>query len=353
MMQLSTAASRSVALRRRPHTGRDPGFALVIVLWVLAGLTVVAVAVASSARVSNQSIRTLRDRVQAEAAFVSTAARVKVIASTGVAERLSISGPLGRLLTDGRYSRAGPGESVALQDVRGLLDLNRNQPKRLEALLRLCGATEEQIEPLVDSLADYVDADGEKRLNGAEAFQYRESSQVEPRNARLLTREELWRIKGWPELRPAWQKAGCDRYVTTHGDGRFNANTAPLPLLLASGMTPDAAAAQLEARKEGFDLLATQVAAGIPGDAFGGGGGYVGSVLRVTHRLEASDTMMVYDLELTSTRAAGPWRVHEIRYRPRPSSPVEALAELPLPGAEPHRSEPALPNALFRPSSAN
>ena len=51
------------------------GFALVLVLWVLAGLTVVAVAVASSLRTSAESVKLLRDRVRAEAAIVAAKAQ--------------------------------------------------------------------------------------------------------------------------------------------------------------------------------------------------------------------------------------------------------------------------------------
>ncbi len=343
----------SFAKSPRPGTLQG-GFALVIVLWVLAGLTVIAVVVASSARVSNESVKLLRDRVRAEAEFISTSSRIKVIAATGIPGRMSIVGAKGSLLTDGRGTSVNAGESVALQDTRGLINFNRNKREQLGLLLSHCGANDSQTEELLDALSDYVDQDNVKHLNGAEAFDYRVAGLREPRNAPLLSREEVWRVKGWAALRDQWNALGCDEFVTVHNDGRFNSNTASGVMLQTAGMTEDAASALVTSRREGVELVTGQLTSGIQTDSFSGiGGGFVGTILRVTHRLSTVDWILVYDLELTPAREGGPWRTHEIRYRPRPQATVENLADLPASDFELSDSERDTPNALSNSPFAN
>ncbi len=318
---------------------RGRGFALVLVLWVLAGLTVVAVAVASSMRVSSESVKLLRERVAAEAAYLSTAARVQVIAATGASRESYREGLRGRLYVDGRSTEADPGEWVAVQDSRGLVNLDTRDSRRLIALLQRCGASDAQAPVLADTLADYIDGDNLKRLNGAEAFDYRAADLPPPRNAALLSRDELWRVKGWAALREAWQAAGCDAMVSVRSDGRFNRNTAPRRVLEADGMTPDAAAAVVEARRDGLPslLLGTGAADGANFMSLV----FAGPTMRIEHRLASVEWVMAYELELTPTRNGGPWRLHELRYRPRPAELPRTQAVLPAPDYEvPERERP-------------
>lgn len=308
-----------IAVQRR-STHRPPcaaGFALVMVLWVLAGLTVVAVTVAASVQSSNRSVKLLRDRLGAETSFISTAARLQVMASTGTTRRSDIVGPNGPLPVDGRSLAVGPGEWVSVQDVRGLLDLN-DPGKRLAGLLPRCGGSEAAVSSLVESLADYVDKDELKRLNGAEAFDYRMVQMPEPRNAPLMTREELWRVKGWPAIKARWQDDGCDGLVSTHGDGRFNPNTAPLAMLEAEGYTPESAAAFVAARLDGLPTLDIQSRSPDSANPFAFlGGGFVGDTLRVRHSAAQVEWEFEYELKLTPFEEGGPWRMLELRYPTR------------------------------------
>jgi len=295
------------------------GFALVIVLWVLAGLTVVAVAVASSVRTSSEGIKLLRDRVRAEAAFLGTSARVKVIAATAGTSRNAYHSPRGLLFADARALRAGEDEWVQVQDIRGLVQLQRINEARATRLLRGCGAGEIETPKLLDALQDYTDKDTVKRINGAEAFEYAATDLPPPRNAPLLSRDELWRVKGWRELKPLWASADCDALISVRGDGSFNRNTAPLAALLADGMDATAASSLMAAREDGF--VDTKLNTVTPGDSSNpfnfAGGGSVGSILRVRHSAGWVEWTSEYELELTPTRNGGPWRVHEIRSTPR------------------------------------
>lgn len=326
------------------------GFALVMVLWVLAGLTVVAVAVAASVQSSNRSVKLLRDRLAAETSFISTAARLQLMAATGIARRTDIDGPRGRLPADGRTLAVGPGEWVSVQDVRGLLDLN-DPGKRLAGLLPRCGGTESTLSSLVEALADYVDKDDLKRLNGAEAFDYRMVQMPEPRNAPLMTREELWRVKGWPALKARWQGAGCDALVSTNGDGRFNPNTAPLAMLEADGNTPEAATAFVAARSDGLPTLDIQSRAPDSANLFALlGGGFVGDTLRIRHSAAQVEWEFEYELKLTPFVEGGPWRMLELRYPtrrgdlPRSAQPLMASEAQMIP-REPTRNNAPFPLA--------
>jgi hypothetical protein len=103
---------------------RARGYALVIVLWVLAGLTVVAVSVASNVRSQALGISQLRARIEAERAFLSTASRIKVIGHQ--AQRLSaeLHGARGKLHLDGRLTLVpNAPDQLVLQDAAGLIAL--------------------------------------------------------------------------------------------------------------------------------------------------------------------------------------------------------------------------------------
>lgn len=316
--------------RRRGAAGAERGFALVIVLWVLAGLSVVAVTVAASASNSAQSVKLLRDRVAAERAFLSTAAQLAVMASTSLAQRSYLDSDRGRLFVDGRITQVNQHEWVQLQDVRGLLNLNRPNAERLRGLLRHCGASDGQAPALADALADYVDTDSLKRLNGAEAFDYRGTDLTEPRNAALLSREEMWRVMGFAALKERWATRGCDALVTVHGDGSVNRNTSPLPLLLADGVSETAATALIDARKDGLPSLEIQSGGNDPSNPFTFvAGGYPGNVLRIRHQIDSIEWTLEYELELTPQRNGGPWRLHELRNPPNLALPVSAGASLP------------------------
>lgn len=306
------------------------GFALVMVLWVLAGLTVVAVAVATSVRVSSEGLKSLRDRVAAEAQFLSTAARIQVLAATSATRRIQYEGVRGALYADGRPLAVGPGEWVRVHDIRGLVDLNGRNTTRLEKLLPRCGAAESQVAGLMDALADYIDKDSLKRLNGAEAFEYRMAGLPEPRNLPLLSREELWRVKGWEPLKDAWIQAGCNELVTVNGENRFNTNTAPPAVLEANGLTPDAAAALVDARQAGLPTLALETGAGGSTDPFmSPGGSFVGQTLRIAHGAAPVKWQREYELRLTPLSEGGPWRILEIRHPVRDEAPPTPQAALP------------------------
>jgi general secretion pathway protein K len=304
------------------------GYALVIVLWVLAGLTVVAVAVAGSVYSNAQSVKLLRDRVVAERAFLDASSRIKVIGYRAVGVNNRLFGPRGELYVDGRETVAGEGgDTVVMQDINGLVAL-RADSVRLAGLLPRCGIPTDSQAALLDSLADYVDADGLKRLNGAEAFEYSKVGRPEPRNAPLLSRDELLRVLGWDAFGKAWQEARCDEWVSARGLGRMNRFTAPLAVLQADGLTAEQALALREAREAGVALGPGPNAeiGSARSPMLDESTGIVAPVVRISHRLPSVQWMLQYELEFTQSEPGGPWQTHELRIVPSlaPDSAVKA-----------------------------
>lgn len=297
-------------MRQARHEG---GFALALVLWVLAGLAVVAATVASQAYGNAQSVKLLRERVQSEAALLSATARTGYIAATALPGPLSLDSLSGRLLLDGRTLRLNQRERISLQDVRGLIHLGRATPQRLKALLMACGADTTQAAELSDALADYQDADDLKHLQGAEAFEYRARGLPPPRNAPLLSRAELQRVYGMAQIAETWRQRHCDEWVTTEGDGGFNRNTAPLEVLMMDGLDRTAAQALIGARGDGLPEQLGQAQAGPTNPFTWSSMARVGRVIRVRHRLEPIEWCSEFVLELTPSTGDRPWNISHAR----------------------------------------
>lgn len=96
---------------------------------------------------------------------------------------------------------------------------------------------QEEIEPLLDALADWVDKDQQARPLGAEQGYYQlQEPPCNPRNAPIRFVEELLLVRGMSKelLYGDAEHEGLLPYITVAGnDAAVNINTAPLPVLLA------------------------------------------------------------------------------------------------------------------------
>ncbi len=301
------AMGARIARRTGPAGPAARGFALAMVLWVLAGLAVVAATVASQAYNNAMSVKLLRERVAAERAVISATSRAAFIAATGVPRHLSIDSYAGRLFMDGRTMRLGPQEQISFQDLRGLVNLNRATAARLSALMRFCGADEGLAAELADTVADYIDADGLKRLQGAETFEYRSSGLPPPRNSPLLSPEELRRVRGMDKLADGWRARSCDDLVATQGDGNFNRNTAPRQVLMLDGLDEATAQASIDARVDGLAQLPGAPTSGETNPFSWAGVSTVGRAMRVRHQLQPIEWCSEFVLELTPSTGDRPW----------------------------------------------
>ncbi len=125
---------------------------------------------------------------------------------------------------------------VTISDETSRLNLNfllfSQRTDILENLLRIWGLRTNEINAVIDCLADWVDDNNLRRLNGAEAAYYESIGLIGlPPNRPIETLDEIELTKNWNlvvEIRPNWRD-----YFTQFGDGRININDANSEILQA------------------------------------------------------------------------------------------------------------------------
>lgn len=228
------------------------GAALIISLWTLTLLSLLALGLGYRTRLEAQLTRYQVESIGllqlAKAGVVLS--RPAVAASTGYSalnqpwshdpeafvEREVLGGSL-----DWSHEAAGPdGEPRALaglSDEESRLSLNAAS---LETLFHVPGLDEE----LAAAILDWRDPDEEPREGGAER-----SEGYEPRDGPFRSVDELLLVHGMTPER--FERAAP--FLTAHGSGKVNVNTAPREVLLALGLEPEVASKLLEFRA-GEDL---------------------------------------------------------------------------------------------------
>lgn len=134
---------------------------------------------------------------------------------------------------------------------------NRSAELFREMLVRLLSGgdfaveDEEQARIIADSITDWLDGDERPLPFGAENDYYLALTPPYPaKNGALETVDELLQVRGvTPEiLYGSGEKSGLSEYITIHGRGRINVNTAPL--LLFKAMAPGISEEVLDAVEE-------------------------------------------------------------------------------------------------------
>ncbi len=144
------------------------GIALVLVLWVVALMTVIALSVSS---LSRTEVQLARNRVDE--------ARIRALADAATAYavlRLSATEEEDLWLPDGKpyaWHFAGNDLQVIIFNESSRVDLNRSSEQVLEKLIRATGVETAAVEGLVAALLDWRDADDSSRPLGAEDADYR------------------------------------------------------------------------------------------------------------------------------------------------------------------------------------
>ncbi|MGH8531421.1 MAG: general secretion pathway protein GspK [Gammaproteobacteria bacterium] len=229
---------------RAPAT--EQGFALVIVLWVVALLSIVAASLAFSMRTETTLAHDLVAQAQARA-----------LAEAGVYRGiLELYNPdrLRRWRGDGSPHRvrvAGAPITVSLQDEAGKIDLNSAQRALLDALFRGSEVEDDRRDALLDAIEDWRDPDSLRRLNGAEDQEYEAAGRTHgAKDATFNTVEELQQVLGvtprlFKRLRPALT-------VHSHSAGIDNKVAPPevLRALLLSGEDTDRDLEEVLARRD-------------------------------------------------------------------------------------------------------
>ena len=248
-----------------------------------------------------------------------------------------------------------------LQDVGGLLDLNTAADGQLLQLLNGLAVPNDTGRALIDALRDYVDADDLRRLNGAEAAQYRALHLPDPRNEPLQSPLELREVYGWAAQTSLWRSGNLLELVTTDGGARVNVNTAPFGVLVTlPGVSPEAARAIIEHRE--IELISPAWMDRMLGTRYDTIPSLLLTVplaaVRVTQRVPGLPWGIRYNVELTPKGSTAPWkityfyRLEDLQPEPGPdkNSAARPASSSPAPA---HASDPPrLPPRAAQPSSA-
>ena len=321
-----------MSISSAPH---QRGFVLVVTLWILAIITLGAAYFAE--RVSS-SVMLARQSQQATEALVdmaSTRAEILFRLGTDPLNSYGLGGtPQSAIALDNRPYRGNGQDIVRLQDSRGLVNVNFIQPEMLQRLLGQMGVAAEKRDAMLDTLNDYTDTDDRRRLNGAEAAEYRARGLLLPPNDWLVTPWQLQNIIGWREQENLWKDQRFLEAVTAARVIGFNPNTAPREALAAlPGSSPEAADALINIRAQNpltsvaqLGSLATSLRTFSDSLIF-----YPSENVRLTQESDKIPWALQYQISLTPLAADAPWRIDYFIKASSTSPAKNANNVLPLP----------------------
>ncbi|MCU6434932.1 hypothetical protein LPB67_14235 [Undibacterium sp. Jales W-56] len=301
----------------RPNKATN-GFALAAVLWLLAGLTILAAMISQSNQILAERQAKLKQRADAEQVFLSSRSEALYWLSTTKATEsgFGLSGQY--LRVDGRGYAGIDRSTIQLQDVRGMLSLNHPKRALLARFLIVCGADESQADALMDALEDYAEPGKLKRLNGAKEFEYSMAGMSPPRGAPLVAEPEIWRVYGWQKLQEKWNSQRCSEDVTVAGDSNFNPGTATPKALAAYGLTSEQVAMVGRERASGGSTTINALQQSNQANNFLGlpDGRFPARTFRVTHSMPDMSWVFRYELKLRSNAEGLPWEISSPRRLP-------------------------------------
>lgn len=173
------------------------GFALVMVLWGVALLSLLAAGLESAAMTARRESHDHLAAIAASAlAEAGTNQAIGMLLDRRFAARPKVDGSAFAL------SFAGHAIAVSVQDEGGKVDINLADGPVLTRLLQGVGLSAEQASAMSDRIQDWRDPDDLKRENGAEADDYAAAgTEYRPGNAPFTRIEELKLVLGMtPEL---------------------------------------------------------------------------------------------------------------------------------------------------------
>ena len=235
---------------KRQQSSLANGAVLVIVLWVLAVLTSIAMGLSYRTGLEARRIGAFHGKVQALALCQAAIERMmfELQKDEQGYDSLKDLWSNNRQLFDhyrlqsGTYTisyhrtnGANPTKHdtfFGASDEESMINVNTASKETWERLLKGEGLSPDLYEPIMD----WIDADTNARLHGAEAADYASLDRpYVPRNGKIPMLDELLLIKG---IKPdIFEK--ISPLVTVYGDGKVNINTASSQVLEAIGLPPD------------------------------------------------------------------------------------------------------------------
>lgn len=237
------------------------GSVLIIVLWMLTVMSIICLSFAKMVRVEANAV--LNTRLLSSAYYLAQAGinetiyKLIVFRLEGGAVPLALQETMEPSdIEKGRVElKTDIGDvRVDLSDEDGKINVNRASKELLLSLLLNMGTDEERADVISDSILDWVDADDDYHLNGAESDYYTSlDNPYRAKNGRMDTVEELLLVRGMDadlfygrSVRDLLGKSsfipGLNRCLTVYGTSAgINVNSAPYYVLLAIGFSPDVA----------------------------------------------------------------------------------------------------------------
>ena len=307
---------------------RSRGFALAAALWLLAGLAIVVSLVNDAAVSSAERVRQLRERADFVRSSFAARANMLYFLSLATPQVAGFERGSAMLLADETPYKFDALSVLRIQDLGGLVNLNQFERPIMERFLQSCGVPADQTPYLIDALEDYTDEDDLQRVNGAEKDVYALQGKPLPRNAPLLSTQEVWQVHGWSAYKQSWVKNGCAQAITTHqgNSSSINLATAPAMVLRAVGVDAASAADLVSARGSSVEKTAERnnsanLLTGNTG-MFGVGGGAVKGDLRITHEHATLPWVMRYTLKFDLASNDKPWSFSQSTIGPQLAKPV-------------------------------
>ena len=239
----------------RVSSAAKAGFVLPSVLFVVAMVTLVFLVAIQSLNSLAEETRRARSRAQFEASALSLEAQATFLTATRPLASAAIlqgwapaAAPL--MMLDGRPYAAGPDLTISIQDEAGLINLDSLTQPAMANLFAALGSPPAWRAVMVDRLSDYMDRDGVKRPNGADADDYLRAGLPPPPNTALRRRAQVLGVIGWREAVPApnW-RSFSDNVTADPVSFGVNVNTAPAPALqVLFGLSPAQANAAIAGR---------------------------------------------------------------------------------------------------------
>jgi general secretion pathway protein K len=270
-------------------SGMESGIALLVVIWLLAGLSVLALSFSLVSRSGSLGTvvigHSIEDRCLAEAGLERGIMEI-LYGKLGPGQQDTIEENT-RWRPDGTVynGRLGAGKyHVRLQDESGKIDINRLNDANaqvLRNLLVLLGTDMQDADTVVDSILDWRDADELHRLNGAESQYYRGlPNPYGAKNADFEVLDELLLVRGvTPDLLYGTaERKGLIHFITLFSrTGRINPAAAPREILSAlPGIAPQAVE-QITALRESGRTFDMQEVYGFIGEGYQAAARYLGA----------------------------------------------------------------------------
>ncbi len=172
----------------------ERGMALLIVVFGLALVASVIMAISNAGRIETLGAANLSERVQADfAADAGVAVATRALVDASRQDAWMVDGRPVELAVD------GIAVTVSVTDVSGLVDLNTGPAELLGRLLVNAGLDPAAAAIVLAAIRDWTDADDRSPLGGDERTAYRRAGLAYgPRNAAMESPSELMMIPGFP-----------------------------------------------------------------------------------------------------------------------------------------------------------